>query len=189
MLETGQALQSRGRARRRCRAEGSGVLGARWGLTIPPRRFALAWNLGFVADRPAPLAHGRVAEVNCGEQHRAIHVLPSHLMPDRPLLLQILNLSRRPHSRACVTYSFPSFSSVPHPAPVPSSLCSPPWPRALLSSAPAVSPLSPHPACFLPLTAPPVSGLSAAHTIYLSGGNVVLLDKNSKFPGGVSLSR
>jgi len=26
----------------------------------------------------------------------------------------------------------------------------------------------------------PVSGLSAAHTIYLSGGNVILLDKNSK---------
>lgn len=26
-----------------------------------------------------------------------------------------------------------------------------------------------------------VSGLSAAHTIYLAGGNVVLLDKNSKF--------
>lgn len=26
-----------------------------------------------------------------------------------------------------------------------------------------------------------VSGLSAAHTIYLSGGNVVLLDKNSAF--------
>jgi hypothetical protein len=30
---------------------------------------------------------------------------------------------------------------------------------------------------FFPTT---VSGLSAAHTIYLSGGNVVLLDKNSK---------
>jgi len=26
-----------------------------------------------------------------------------------------------------------------------------------------------------------VSGLSAAHTIYLAGGNVVLLDKNSEF--------
>jgi phytoene dehydrogenase-like protein len=25
-----------------------------------------------------------------------------------------------------------------------------------------------------------VSGLSAAHTIYLAGGNVTLLDKNSK---------
>jgi phytoene dehydrogenase-like protein len=25
-----------------------------------------------------------------------------------------------------------------------------------------------------------LSGLSAAHTIYLAGGNVVLLDKNSK---------
>jgi hypothetical protein len=27
-----------------------------------------------------------------------------------------------------------------------------------------------------------VSGLSAAHTIYLAGGNVVLLDKNSVCP-------
>lgn len=26
-----------------------------------------------------------------------------------------------------------------------------------------------------------VSGLSAAHTIYLAGGNVVLLDKNSEY--------
>lgn len=26
-----------------------------------------------------------------------------------------------------------------------------------------------------------VSGLSAAHTVYLAGGNVVLLDKNSEF--------
>ena len=31
----------------------------------------------------------------------------------------------------------------------------------------------------------PVSGLSAAHTVYLAGGNVVLLDKNSMFPQGL----
>ena len=27
----------------------------------------------------------------------------------------------------------------------------------------------------------PVSGLSAAHTVYLAGGNVLLLDKNSMY--------
>jgi hypothetical protein len=30
------------------------------------------------------------------------------------------------------------------------------------------------------LTIKSVSGLSAAHTVYLNGGNVLLLDKNSK---------
>jgi phytoene dehydrogenase-like protein len=29
-----------------------------------------------------------------------------------------------------------------------------------------------------------LSGLSAAHTIYLNGGNVLLLDKNSELDGG-----
>jgi len=53
-----------------------------------------------------------------------------------------------------------------------------PWHPGSLSSAPAVS-LHCLPLQGLPLT-PIVSGLSAAHTIYLSGGNVILLDKNSK---------
>lgn len=93
---------------------------------------------------------------------------PSHLHAD-PFFFSVSSSRVLP---TCSSHYLPYFQS-------------PRWRLGLLSSAVAVIifPASRN----IQLLMPTVSGLSAAHTIYLNGGNVLLLDKNSTHTAELSL--